>query len=84
MNHEIAQALRQLADRIEQGAAMPKGEPVKSAVVFLTDDAHAVSASYIGRLMPPRQAGAFIAASGIQRFLQSDGPAQSATQGSTH
>lgn len=75
MSNEIADALRRLADSIEQGASVPN--PIEACVV-LSNEAGTCSASYIGRKVPSRDAGLFLLASGMQRFVVGMPPVQTA------
>ncbi len=86
--NELAAALRQLADRIEEGTALPGA---CQAVVVLADDASSAQATYMGRYTPAAQAGIQVLAMGISKFntsqLQSEqvrGAIFGRASGSTH
>lgn len=54
MGNELAAALRQFADRIERGEALPDA---RQCVLVLGDDAGNAQATYIGRYAPVQRAG---------------------------
>ncbi len=85
MSKELADALRAYADKIERGDVPDACE----CVVVVGNVAGACRSTYIGRKVPTRDAGIFLLASGVQRFIagmQSDAPMPSVgvTRGSTH
>ena len=82
---ELSDALRQFADRIEQGQILPSAT---QCAVVLSDDTGKYNATYIGRMAPHNVAGIHLLSCGIQRF---NDPANNpniggfqATRGSTH
>ena len=80
---ELSDALRQFADRIDQGLIL---KDATDAVIVLADGLGQSNATYIGRLVPANKAGIHLLARGIQNFNETAaGPmAMSATRGSTH
>jgi hypothetical protein len=89
MSNEIADALRRLADQIDAGASVSEASEV---AVVIGNEAGVCAASYIGRKAPARDAGVFLLANGVQRFIvgMSDRGAAptradtGTTRGSTH
>ena len=79
---ELSDALRQFVDHIDQGKLLVDAT---QAVVVLSDDLGQTKATYIGRLVPAKQAGIHLLSRGIQCFNET-GPNSGApaTRGSTH
>ena len=79
---ELSDALRQFADRIEDGKEM--ADATQCALV-LSNNAGQCKATYIGRMVPATTAGIQLLAVGIQNMnaSASSGGFQ-ATRGSTH
>lgn len=65
MGNELAAALRQFADRIERGEALP--DATQCALV-LGDDSGNAQATYIGRYAPAQRAGIALLALGVIKF----------------
>jgi hypothetical protein len=65
MGNELAAALRQFADRIERGEAMP--DATQCALV-LGDDSGNAQATYIGRYAPAQRAGIALLSAGVIKF----------------
>jgi hypothetical protein len=63
--NELAQALRDFADRIEAGEVIPGAT---QCAIIVGDDEHNVNATYIGRLAPAHRAGISLMCAGIYRF----------------
>ncbi len=88
MSNEIADALRRFADQIDSGQVGQVHNPVEACIVLSNADG-VCGATYIGRKAPARDAGTFLLANGIQRFVVGS-PSETAattfgaTRGSTH
>jgi hypothetical protein len=90
MSIELADALRRFADQVERGDVAPNA--TEACIVVAAADGSCRS-TYIGRKVPSRDAGTFLLAMGIQRFVVGMDPPQAAptpsggfglTRGSTH
>ena len=88
MSIELAEALRRFADQIDRGDVALNA--TEACIVVAAADGSCRS-TYIGRKVPARDAGTFLLAMGIQRFMvgmEQGQPAQAAgfglTRGSTH
>lgn len=68
MNSEMAAALRQIADRVEQGAIVPDAQAC--AIVF-ADAGGTTKATYIGRDVPADSALIHLMARGIEHTIVS-------------
>ncbi len=64
--NELSAALRQFADQIDAGNALPGAE--QCALVLADREGVNVQATYIGKHVPASAAGILLLASGIQRF----------------